>query len=229
MNSNRIYSSRTILKTSEKIKKLGNKTINSNKFLMYRFIITILVFLISLYYTKSYIYPPILGLITYFLIYYIVIDIPYRKRIIKLEREALEYFEILALTLENNRNLEKSLEITTFNIDSELSLEFQKCLFELKFGKSLNEALINMQKNMPSETINSIILSIVETNNFGGNIIEVLRSQVDLLREKQLQYTREQINKIPNKISAISVLFIVPLILLMIFGPMILKLIGGIL
>ena len=126
-----------------------------------------------------------------------------------------------------NKNLERSIEITTDNIDSNLSNEFRKCLFELKFGKSLNEALINLKKRIPSETVNSIILNIIETNNLGGNIIESLTGQVELLREKQIQYTKEQINKIPNKISIISVLFILPLMLLMILGPMILKLMGG--
>ena len=91
----------------------------------------------------------------------------------------------------------------------------------------MNEALINLKKRIPSETVNSIILNIIETNNLGGNIIESLTGQVELLREKQIQYTKEQINKIPNKISIISVLFILPLMLLMILGPMILKLMGG--
>ena len=42
--------------------------------------------------------------------------------------------------------------------------------------------------------------------------------------EKQILEVKSQINKIPNKVSIVSVLFIVPLILLMILGPFIINL-----
>lgn len=222
----RIYSKKEIAKLEDKILKADNK-VRLNTFLLQRLLITVLSFVVILYYTQNYIYPILGVLIIYYLITYLIIEVPYQKRIRLLEKEGLEFFNVLALTLENNKNLERSIEITTDNIDSNLSNEFRKCLFELKFGKSLNEALINLKKRIPSETVNSIILNIIETNNLGGNIIESLTGQVELLREKQIQYTKEQINKIPNKISIISVLFILPLMLLMILGPMILKLMGG--
>ena len=46
-----------------------------------------------------------------------------------------------------------------------------------------------------------------------------MNNQVDYLRDKQILDIRGQINKIPNKISIVSVLFIVPLILLLVLGP----------
>ena len=49
---------------------------------------------------------------------------------------------------------------------------------------------------------------------------------VDYLREKQILDIKGQINKIPNKISIVSVLFIVPLILLLVLGPYIINFIG---
>ena len=51
-------------------------------------------------------------------------------------------------------------------------------------------------------------------------------NQVDFLRDKQILEIREQINKIPNKISIISVLFIVPLILLLILSPFVIQYFG---
>lgn len=224
---NRIFSKKEIDLINGKISKLGSAKITTNDFLKFRLLGTILVFIIALSYSSNLLIPPLLAIFSYFIIYYIIIEIPSKKRIKKLEKEGLEFFEILALTLENNRNLEKSLEIITFNLDSELSNEFKKCLFELKFGKSLNEALENMQMRIPSDTINNIILNIIETNNFGNDIIGTLYAQVEFLREKEIQEIKETINKIPNKISVISVLFFIPLILLMILGPMILKLVGG--
>jgi pilus assembly protein TadC len=52
-------------------------------------------------------------------------------------------------------------------------------------------------------------------------------SQIEFLRDKQVLSIREQINKLPNKISIISVLFIVPIILLIVLGPFLISFIGG--
>ena len=51
-----------------------------------------------------------------------------------------------------------------------------------------------------------------------------MNNQVEFLREKQVLDVKAQINKIPNKVSIVSVLFIIPLILLMILGPFIINL-----
>ena len=132
----------------------------------------------------------------------------------------------MTLTLESGKNLQNSLELTCKNIDSELSNEFLKSLNEVKVGKTLIEALGDMQKRIPSENINNIIMNIMQTNYFGNSIIDTMNSQVDYLREKQILDIKGQINKIPNKISVVSVLFIVPLILLLILGPYIVSFLG---
>ena len=44
-------------------------------------------------------------------------------------------------------------------------------------------------------------------------------NQIDFLREKQILEIKGKINKIPNKVSIISVIFIVPLIMILILGP----------
>ena len=132
----------------------------------------------------------------------------------------------MTLSLESGRNLEKSLEITVSNFSSELSDEFKRALVEAKYGKSLVEALKDMKKRIPSETINNIILSITEASLFGSSLVDNMYSQIDFLRDKQMLSIREKINQIPNKISVISVLLMVPLMLLLILGPLVVEYLG---
>ena len=61
---------------------------------------------------------------------------------------------------------------------------------------------------------------------FGSNIIETMYHQIDFLRERRSLMIKGEINKIPTKISIISVLFVVPLILLLILGPLLLNFIA---
>ena len=93
----------------------------------------------------------------------------------------------------------------------------------MKFGKSLIEALEDMKKRMPSETINNILLNITQTDVFGNSILETMYNQVDFLRDKQILEIKGEINKIPNKVSIISVVFVLPLILILILGPFIIN------
>ena len=221
----KIYREKDINKIQEKIDMLGdNVDFDAVKFMNMRFFTTPIVFLVILYITDlGYIYAPFGMLLFYYLYYYIKIERPLKKRIRKLDHEALYFFEILTLTLESGRDLESSLEVTCFNVDSEISDEFKKSLFEMKFGKSLIESLEGMKRRIPSETINNIILNITQTNVFGNSILDTMYNQIDFLRDKQILGIKEQINKIPNKISIISVLFVVPLILIMILGPFIIN------
>lgn len=222
----KIYSDNLINKLEAKIKMSG-KNMNAINYQNLRVVTTIIMFFLALYGTNlGYVFGPLAAIVWYFLYDYLFLEISIKKRGEKLNREALDFFEILTLTLESGRNLENSLEIAVSNVDSELSSEFKKALVEVKLGRSLMEALENMKERIPSETINNIILNITQTDVFGNSILDTMYNQIEFLRDKEILEIKGQINKIPNKISIISVLFILPLILLIILGPYLIKFIG---
>ena len=146
-----------------------------------------------------------------------------KKRTILLENEAIQFFEVLTLSIDTGRNLSGGLEVTTNNVSGELSREFKETLREVTFGKSLVEAVNDMQERIPSESINNIILSLNQANFYGNNVIDNLYQQVDYLREKRKMEVKAKISKLPIKISVISVLFFVPLMLLIIISPILLS------
>lgn len=217
----KIYRKKDLDDISAKLTSLGNDSkFDTLSFCNTRLFTSLLIFIIILYVSDNgYIYAPFITIGYYYLFYYIFITKKIEKRVNRLDYEALQFFEILTLTLESGRNLEQSLRVTCDNVDSELSEEFKKALFEMNFGKSLLEALENMKKRIPSETINNIILNIIQTNQFGNSILDTMYNQIDFLREKQILEIKGRINKIPNKVSIISVIFIVPLIMILILGP----------
>lgn len=224
----KLFREKDIEKIDEKIKMLGSWVkFDALTFIFLRLVTTLLVLLLFAYILSvGYIFAPFVAIVYYYLFYYILIESKIKRRIKKLDKEALDFFEILTLTLESGRNLENALEITCFNIDSELSNEFKKTLFEMKFGKSLVEALDDMKKRIPSESINNIILNITQTSIFGSSILDTMYNQIEFLRDKQILEIKEQINKIPNKISIISVIFVLPIILLLILGPIFINFLG---
>lgn len=205
------------------------KLIGSNKtslFLYTRLITTLLVYILCMFTLDfGYIFGIIIAIIWYNL-FILVVELKIKDRADWLEEDALEFFEIFTLSLESGKNIESALESTTGSIKTELSKEFKQTLYEIKFGKNVSDALIDMRYRIPSDLINNIILNIVESNKFGNGILTTMYDQIEYLREKRVLSIREKINKIPNRVSIISVLFIVPLIMILILGPYLIELIG---
>lgn len=222
---NRIYSEKYVSKVISKVKLLGyDSNVSAYDIILIRLFTSVILFILMLYvFDYGYIFGPIITLIYYFMFNRIVLDNKIKNRMIKLENEAMHFFEVLTLSLETGRNLASAIEVTTMNVSGILSSEFNEAVREVTFGKSLNEALTDMQERIPSETINNIILSLTQSNLYGNSIIDNLYSQIDYLREKRKLEVKGRISKVPIYISVISVLFFVPLLLLIILGPVILN------
>ena len=222
---NRIYSEKYVSKVISKVKLLGyDSNVSAYDIILIRLFTSVILFILMLYvFDYGYIFGPIITLIYYFMFNRIVLDNKIKNRMIKLENEAMHFFEVLTLSLETGRNLASAIEVTTLNVSGILSSEFSEAVREVTFGKSLNEALTDMQERIPSETINNIILSVTQSNLYGNSIIDNLYSQIDYLREKRKLEVKGRISKVPIYISVISVLFFVPLLLLIILGPVILN------
>ena len=224
----KIYSEGYIDKQIKKVKLLGKETnINVFDLMIARLLSSVLLFVVVLFSFKyGYIIAPCLVVVYYFVFNKFSLDNKLKTRMIKLESEAMHFFEVLTLSLETGRNLLEAIDVTTANVSGTLSDEFKETIREVSFGKSLNEALTDMQTRIPSDTINNIILSLTESNLYGNSIIKNLYNQIDFLREKRKMEVKGRISKVPIYISVISVFFFIPLLLLIIVGPIILEYFG---
>ena len=78
------------------------------------------------------------------------------------------------------------------------------------------------QYELPYANIHAIEIEY-EGTEYIVHLSEYMYNQIDFLRDKQILEIKEQINKIPNKISIVSVVFVVPLILLLVLGPFLIE------
>ena len=225
----KIYRQKTIKRIQSKMKLLGNNPkYDEATFLNTRLILAILLFLALLIFSKhGFILAPILTIMFWIFCETFILDIPIKKRAKKLEEESIFFFEVLVLTLDSSRNLKGALELTTQNIDSELSNEFKKTLEEVKLGKSFTESLETMKERIPSDTIKNIILNLTESSIFGNSITDSLNNQLDYLRDKKMLEIKAEIAKLPTKISVLSVVFFIPIMLLIILAPVLVEFLIG--
>ena len=219
------YRDTTLNQINKKIKLLGvNAKYDAVTFMNFRLLTSLILFIVILNFVNfGYIFAPILTYVYYIVLPNLYFNPKIKSRGKQLERDALYFFEILALSLESGKNLMNAIDSTSRSIDSDLSLEFKEVIREVKYGKSLDESLDNLKYRIPSEAVNNIILNIKESNIFGNSIIDTLYNQIDYIREKIILESRAYIAKLPLKISIISVVFFIPLLLLLILGPVILR------
>lgn len=222
---NKIYTKETIARIKKKNKQFGvEHNYDVDLILGNHLIISIFIFIIALIDTT--LLKSILIVIAYFfLAEYFFFDYRLAKRRKKLEKQSTFFFQILSLTLESGNNLKNSIDLTCKNMDNELSREFKKAMDDMTLGKSLNESLDDLKTRIPSDTINNIILNLMESNIYGNNMIESLNRELDYISDKIILESKGKINKMPIKISVVSVLIFIPLLMLIIIGPLIIKVI----
>lgn len=222
---NKIYTKETIARIKKKNKQFGvEHNYDVDLILGNHLIISIFIFIIALIDTT--LLKSILIVIAYFfLAEYFFFDYCLAKRRKKLEKQSTFFFQILSLTLESGNNLKNSIDLTCKNMDNELSREFKKAMDDMTLGKSLNESLDDLKTRIPSDTINNIILNLMESNIYGNNMIESLNRELDYISDKIILEAKGKINKMPIKISVVSVLIFIPLLMLIIIGPLIIKVI----
>lgn len=221
-----LFSSKTIIRVKKKCDLMGiEKKDDYADILIAKLFGTLFLFVVLLFTVdKGYFIAPIVAFIYYYFVEYIYLDGKVKRRASKLDYEALFFFQVLTLSLESGKDLKGAIELTVDNIDSIVSKEFKMTIKEVDLGKSLNEALNDMKKRIPSETIRSVIVNITQSNVQGNNIVDSLNSQIEYIRNKKLLEIKGKINKMPLKISILSVLFIVPIVLLLLLGPLLIKL-----
>ena len=223
-----LFNKKQLNKIDDKINLLGLESkYTGETFLIIRIITSVILFAIIFSNFKyGYIVGIVMAIVYYILFEKILLDNKIKNRGKKLDNEAIYFFEVLTLSLQTGRNLSEAISMTTSSVDSELSNEFKEALRETKYGKSLSESLTDMQKYIPSDNINNIILTLTQANMYGSSIINTMQNQVDYLREKRIMEVKSAISKIPTKISVISVFFFIPLILLIILGPVLINYLG---
>ncbi len=225
---NKFYPKKVVERINVKNTLLGiNYNYDLNALLKSHLFICIFLFLIVLIIKNDLIVSLFVTVIYFISAEYVFFDLRLNKRSKILEKESAFYFQILSLTLETGNNLIGAITLTSNTIDNTLSREFRKVVEDVDMGKSLTEALNDLKLRIPSDTVNNIILNLLESNIYGNNMIESLNNQLDYLNDKLLLETKAKINKMPVKISIVSVLIFVPLILIIILGPIIINLINS--
>jgi tight adherence protein C len=110
---------------------------------------------------------------------------------------------------------------------SPLVEELSQLLKEIKVGASRQEALREMGARIAMTEINSFIAILISADQMGASIGKILRQQSDQIRSERMLRAEKAGAAAATKVLLPLVLFIMPAVFLMIFGPFFLSSMNG--
>lgn len=100
-----------------------------------------------------------------------------------------------------------------------LSDEFEIVSFEIKAGKDKPTVLADMGERCGVADISSFVTVLVQSATFGTSIAEALRVYAEEMRDKRVMRAEEKANKLPTKMTLVTMMLTVPPLLIILVGP----------
>ncbi len=104
--------------------------------------------------------------------------------------------------------------------------ELQELLKDIQLGKSRSEALRKMSTSLDLPEITSLAAVLISTDQVGSPVGPVLRAQSETLRIERIVKAEKLGAQASQKILFPLVFFILPAVFLVIFGPIVLQMLG---
>ncbi|MFP4687042.1 MAG: type II secretion system F family protein, partial [bacterium] len=127
--------------------------------------------------------------------------------------------DLLVVSAEAGLGFEMALNRVVDKMTGALADEFNRVTEEIKLGAPRKRALKNMLRRVELDELSSFVSAVVQAEELGASIGEVLRIQANQMRINRRQQIEELAQKAPVKMLLPMVLFIFPTIFIVILGP----------
>ncbi len=149
-------------------------------------------------------------------------------------RRALpDALDLLTICVEAGLGFDAAMGKVQAKWDNELALIFARVLQEMQLGKLRRDALRDMATRVGIPELTSFVAAVIQSEQLGVSMANVLRIQSDAMRVKRRQLAEEEAQKAPIKMLFPMAFLIFPSLLIILLGPAALLLmrsaLGGIL
>lgn len=135
--------------------------------------------------------------------------------------------DLLTISVEAGLGFDPALQRVTEKWDNELTYEFSRMLHEMRIGKSRREAMRELSGRCDVDDLNVFVSSIIQADQLGVSITQVLRTQSRQIRMRRRQRAEEAAHKAPIKMLFPMVFLIFPAVYAVILGPAIPSILNG--
>jgi tight adherence protein C len=149
----------------------------------------------------------------------VLLDSKARSRQNAIARALPDALDLLAITVEAGLGLEQALSIVTERLSGPLGEELRRMLREIELGVDRRQALMFLRERTDVRELSAFIVALLQADELGMAVGEVLRVQAAQVRLVRRQYAREQAAKTPVKILFPVIFTIFPAMFVVTIGP----------
>jgi tight adherence protein C len=141
-----------------------------------------------------------------------------------LSRELPDTFDLIVVSVEAGLSLEAAVARVVDGEDTPLVEELRRVLGDINVGIGRRRALQGLAARTRTSGIRALVSAILQADQTGMAIGQVLRVQADQLRMQRRQHAEEVAMKAPLKMLFPLVFFIFPALFVVVLGPAVLSL-----
>lgn len=139
-----------------------------------------------------------------------------KKVILKSMPDAMD---LVTTSVEAGLGLDAALGKVAEKADNPLSVELGRALREMALGRSRRDALEDMANRTEVEELQTFVGAVIQAEQLGVSLAQVLRIQSDQLRVRRRQRAQEAAMQAPIKMVFPLVFGVFPTLMLVIIGP----------
>jgi tight adherence protein C len=145
----------------------------------------------------------------------------------EITRALPDALDLLTISVEAGLGLDAAMQRVTQKWDDELSRAFARVLAEIRIGKLRRDALRDMANRMDVPDVSNLVAAIIQSEQLGASILNVMRIQSDQMRIVRRQRAQEKAQQAPLKMLIPLIVFIFPSMFIVIMGPGVLRLLAA--
>ena len=141
----------------------------------------------------------------------------------EIEKSLPDVIDLLTVSIEAGLSFDGAMSKLAEKMSGVLVSEFSIALKEMKMGISKRDALKSMIERVPVANLITFVGAVIQADQLGVSIGNVLRIQSNIMRQKRRQRASELAMKAPIKMLFPMVFFILPTIFIVLLGPVVIQ------
>jgi tight adherence protein C len=143
----------------------------------------------------------------------------------EIQRELPDFLDLLATTVQAGLALNAALVQAVDAVHGALKEELTSMLSEIRLGRPRADAFNALAERVNEDSTSTMVTAIVQAERLGANLSEVLQELAKEVRDRRWMHAEERAAQLPIKMIIPMALFMIPSLYLMIFGPVIARLV----
>ena len=141
----------------------------------------------------------------------------------EIQRDLPDILDLLTVSVEAGLGFDAALVKVVERKKGPLADEFGTVLREIRVGKPRRDALRELSERVTVDDITSLVSAVIQADQLGVGISNILRIQAEQVRTKRRQEAEESAMKAPIKMLFPLVFFIFPTLFVVLLGPAIIQ------